>query len=90
MQVYCNVAQSVNLIAGFQKDLEHRIQMTLQNLVNRFDTARYDVPSLSLEPEKSMNYEFGIKYRDENIRVNLFSYLAEYVNLITRKALPVR
>ncbi|MEK7264262.1 MAG: TonB-dependent receptor [Bacteroidota bacterium] len=82
-----NVTQSVNLIAGFSEGFRapNTDDIAKFGKSGSGTGARYDVPSLSLEPEKSMNYEFGIKYRDENIRVNLFSYLAEYVNLITPK-----
>ena len=82
-----NLTPSVNLIAGVSEGFRapNTDDIAKFGKSGSGNGARYDVPSLGLEPEKSMNYEFGVKYRDEQMRINLFSYVAEYRDLITPK-----
>jgi len=47
--------------------------------------ARFEVPSPGLKPEHSMNYEFGLKFRNESMGASLFYYFSDYTDLITPK-----
>ncbi|TAK63153.1 MAG: TonB-dependent receptor [Bacteroidetes bacterium] len=47
--------------------------------------ARFDVPSPNLNPERSINYEAGIKFREETVGGSLFYYYSTYNDLIVPK-----
>lgn len=45
---------------------------------------RYEVPNYNLEPEKSLQYQVGLKYSKNKLRFDFFLYHNELYNLIAR------
>ncbi len=47
--------------------------------------ARYDIPNTNLNPEKSLNYEAGAKYRSRTLLTSLFYFYSDFTDLIIPK-----
>lgn len=45
---------------------------------------RYEVPAYNLQPEQSLNYELGYKYRSRKVNIKTNIFYMELQNLITR------
>ena len=49
---------------------------------------RYEIPTASLAPEKSANYEVGYKFKTNTTKVEVALYYMQLYNLITRNKIP--